>query len=82
MMDFKPISLVGCIYKLISRVLARRLFKMLEETIGENQHVFVNGRQILDAAMVANEVVDNLVDNKREGLLCKLDMEKMYNHVC
>lgn len=42
---------------------------------------FCEGRQILDAILVANEVVDDLVDNKRDEILCKLDMEKTYNYV-
>lgn len=54
---------------------------MLREVIGECQHVFVEGRQILDAVMVTNEVVDALVGGKREGLLCKVDIEKVYDHV-
>lgn len=29
--------------------------------------------------MVANEPVDGLVGGKREGVLCKLDMEKVYD---
>lgn len=41
----------------------------------------MEGRKILDAVMVANEVVDDLVGNKREGILCKLGLEKTYDHV-
>lgn len=41
----------------------------------------MEGRQILDAVMVANEFVDDLVSRKREGILFKLDMEKAYDHV-
>lgn len=37
--------------------------------------------QILDAALIANEGVDELVYKKQEGVLCKLDMENTYNHV-
>lgn len=74
---FRPISLLGCIYKLISKLLARRLTKVL----GESQHAFVEGRQILDVVKVANEVVDDLVSSKRDGILIKLDMEKTYDCV-
>lgn len=31
---------------------------------------------------MANEVVDELVMGRKDGLVCKLDMEKAYNHVC
>lgn len=56
--DFKPINLVGCIYKLIVKMLVERLSCVLGEVIGECQHAFVEGRQILEAVMAANEVVD------------------------
>lgn len=34
--DFRPISLVGCIYMLIAKVLARRLVNALNRIIGQN----------------------------------------------
>lgn len=49
--------------------------------IGESQHTFVEGHQILDAVMTANEIVDDLLVGKKEGLICKFDMEKTYDHV-
>lgn len=72
---------MGCIYKLISEVFMKRLTNVMGLVIGENQHAFVEGEQIMDAVMVANEVVDNFVGNKSEGIMCKLDMEKAYEHV-
>ena len=36
----------------------------------------MEGRQILDASLIANEVVDVLVRRKKSGVLCKLDIEK------
>lgn len=79
--DFRPISLIGCIYKFVATVLVRRLVKVIGEIIGDCQHAFVGGRQILDVVMSANETVDDLLINKKDGLVCKLDMEKEYDHV-
>lgn len=59
-----------------------RLSKVLEEFIGECQHVFVASRQIQDAILVVNETVDDLVMNSKDGLICKVYMEKAYDHVC
>lgn len=55
--DFHPISLVGSLYKLRSKVLANRLSKVLCRIIGHNQQTFVHGRQITDAILIANELV-------------------------
>ena len=54
--DFRPISMVGCLYKLITKILAARLKTMMGELVGEAQLAFINGRQILDGALIANEV--------------------------
>ena len=47
--DFRPISLVGSVYKLLSKALANRLRVVLDSLISETQNSFVGGRQILDS---------------------------------
>lgn len=79
--ELRPISLLGCIYKLIAKVLAKSFSRVLGEVIGECQHAFVEGRQMLNAMMAANETVDDLMARENDGLVCKLDMEKAYGHV-
>lgn len=41
----------------------------------------MGGRQILDAILVTNEVIDSRKKKGEPGILCKLDLEKAYNHV-
>ena len=79
--DFRPISLVTSLYKIIAKVLAKRLQAVLAETISKNQGAFVAGRQILDVVLVANEAVEDYRRRNREGLVFKIDFEKAYDNV-
>ena len=56
----RPISLVGCIYKIVAKVLANCLRRVMEEVVGDNQFSFVSGKQILDCCLVANEVINTI----------------------
>ena len=71
--DFRPISLLGGLYKLLAKVLANRLKKVIGKVVSSNQNAFVMGRQILDASLIANEVIDSWRKRKEKGLICKLD---------
>ena len=79
--DFRPISLVGSLYKLLAKVLANRIKKVTGKVILESQNAFVEGRQMLDVVLIANEAVDSRLKDNVEDVLCKLDIEKAYDHV-
>lgn len=62
--DFKPRSMVGWLYKLLSKVLTNRFKRVLHSLVGETQATFLGGRQILDGILITNELIDGW---KRDG---------------
>lgn len=79
--DFRPICLVGSIYKIIFKTLSCRLKEALKEVISSNQSAFLEGRQSVDGVLVVNECLDAVPKNGERGVLCKLDLEKAYDGV-
>jgi len=79
--DFHTIALVGCLYKILVKLLAKRLCNVMETVISDTQSTFVKDRQILDGILVANEVVDEAGKLKKDLLLFKVDFEKAFDSV-
>jgi len=79
--DFRPISLVSSLYKILAKVLANRLCGVIGSVISDSQSAFIKGRQILDGILVANEIVDEARRSKKELILFKVDFEKAYDSI-
>ena len=77
MKDFHPISLMGSLYKLLAKVLGNRLKRVVGKVISNSQHAFVEGRQILDTVLIANEALDSRLKSLKGGLFAKWKLKKL-----
>lgn len=79
--EFRSISLLGSLYKLLAKVLARRLANVMDSNISMSQSAFVKGRNLVDGVLVANEMVNFTKKTKKECLVLKVDFEKAFDPV-
>ncbi|KAJ0866424.1 putative RNA-directed DNA polymerase [Helianthus annuus] len=79
--NFRPISLVGSIYKIISKVLANRLKAAIGDLISPTQSAFLGGRNILDSPLIISETVAWAKKNKHGLFIFKVDFEKAYDSI-
>ncbi|XP_058775262.1 uncharacterized protein LOC131649520 [Vicia villosa] len=79
--EYRPICLVGSIYKILAKILAARMRGVLDKLISINQTAFVPGRSMMDGVLMVNEMLDWAKRKKRGCLLLKVDFEKAYNSI-
>ena len=53
---------------------------MVGKVVSKTQGAFVEGRQILNAVLIANEAIDSVLKNTENGILYKFDIKKAYDN--
>ncbi|GJU78052.1 RNA-directed DNA polymerase, eukaryota [Tanacetum coccineum] len=79
--DFRPISLIGAQYKIIAKVLANRLARVIDSVISHEQSAFIKQRQILDGPLMVNEVIQWCKRKKSKLMVFKIDFEKAFDTI-
>ncbi|GJY12941.1 RNA-directed DNA polymerase, eukaryota [Tanacetum coccineum] len=79
--DFRPISLIGCVYKVVTKILANRLATVISDLVSDTQSAFVANRQILDGPFILNELIAWCKRKKKQAMIFKVDFAKAYDSV-
>jgi len=79
--NWRPITLLGSLYKILAKTLARRLQVFLPNVIRPSQTGFVEGRSILDNTFLAQEAQDWAEESNQDLVLLLLDFEKAFDRI-
>ncbi|KAJ0619222.1 putative RNA-directed DNA polymerase [Helianthus annuus] len=77
--NFRPISLIGCISKVVSKILSSRLKKVMDFLISDVQTAYIEGRSILEGPLIINELISWAKSSKKKMMLFKVDFEKAFD---
>lgn len=77
--DYRPISLIGCQYKIFGKLLANRLVEVIQSVVSLEQSTFIKGKEILDGPFLLNKMVAWSKDCRNPMVLFKVDFKKPYD---
>ena len=80
--QLRPITLLSCDYKLLTKVFVRRLFPILPTILTTHQLCSVPGRSIFDGCVALLSVVEACHRGRRPGFIFNLDFFHAFDRVC
>ncbi|GBG62547.1 hypothetical protein CBR_g31186 [Chara braunii] len=81
MRNWRPISLLNVIYKILAKTLARRLGELLPRLVGKDQGAFVQGRSIFENIATAMEALELIEGEDLDIAVLMIDLEKAYDRL-
>lgn len=79
--NYRPISMLNTDFKILAKMLANRLKKVLPGIITKNQSYSIIGRKITDKVSNIREKISYMTENNKEGYIISLDLEKAFDRV-
>lgn len=77
--NYRPISLTNTDYKIIAFIFARRLQKVIDNYIGNEQTAYIKGRYIGSNARLILDIFEYCENNNQNGILLFLDFKKSFD---
>jgi hypothetical protein len=79
--EYIPICLLNVDFKVFPKLLNDRLTPTAYNIVSGSQIAFIKGRNILEGVITLHELLHELKQTKKQGVLFKIDFEKAYDKV-
>ncbi|CAI5476289.1 unnamed protein product [Closterium sp. Yama58-4] len=79
--NYRPITLLSTIYKVLAKVMATRFKKVLHEVISEEQVGFLPGRKLADAVAVVADAIEAGATGGKDWFLLMVDFQKAFDSI-
>ncbi|CAI5462952.1 unnamed protein product [Closterium sp. Yama58-4] len=77
--NYRPITLFTSSYKVVAKLLANRMKKVLGTVISEEQHGFLPGRRLTDAVSMVADVIEAANNDNEDWYLMMVDFQKAFD---
>ncbi|CAI5461851.1 unnamed protein product [Closterium sp. Yama58-4] len=79
--NYRPITLLSTVYKVLAKVMVTRLNRVLHEVISEDQVGFLPGRKLADAVAVVADAVEAGASGGEDWFLLMVDFQKAFDSI-
>jgi hypothetical protein len=79
--NYRPITLLTCEYKIVTKALAIRLAETVPSIIHKDQAGFIPGRSIFDQTKLIETLINHAEFEEINGAIVTLDQEKVYDKI-
>ncbi len=79
--NWRPITLLNCDFKIIEKIFANRLIKVIRKLVKEDQKAYIHGRFIGDNARLMEDLIFECENNEIDGAILFYDQSKAFDRV-
>jgi hypothetical protein len=79
--NWRPISLLSCFYKVVSKAVNRRLDRVIDKLTSLNQKAYNKRRFIHEAVINTVETIRHCENNNVRGVILSIDQKKAFDSI-
>jgi hypothetical protein len=79
--QYRPICLLNVSFKIFTKVTTNRVTQIAQKVMSPSQMTFLPGRNIMEGVIVLHKTIHEMHRKKQNGLILKIDFEKVYDKI-